>query len=280
MGTVTYAVAQAEQLLALPGPPSTEIQRELLRQFLRNPFLDEDAQGLAVRIGLRRTELVEGLEALVEAGLLKEAGRRGFMLDLEALDLEALCPEIQHVGKMLPEPDVEVEAKGPDWAPISAALVELLPFGMLLLSVDGAQIAANTRIGQLLGLPVDELDAASFAARTGCDPVLVCAAGASTAFPLEDSSLEVQVHPRQYEEKPLIMIVVQQRGLQHEIAQAHAHIQEELFAQLNGEVAEPLQLIRAFLENSDSTRLGTARAAFEQVEMFLQSFLLQVRSDD
>ena len=275
MGPDTYAVAQAEQLLALPSPPSMEIQRELLRQFLRNPFLDEDAQGLAVRIGMRRTELLEGLEALVEAGLLKEAGRRGFMLDLEALG-----PEIEHVDKMLPDPDVEVEAKGPDWAPINAALVELLPFGMVLLSAEGAQIAANTRIGQLLGLPVDELDAASFAARTGCDPVLVCAAGASTAFPLEDSSLEVQVHPRQYEEKSVIMIVVQQRGLQHEIAQAHAHIQEELFAQLNGEVAEPLQLIRAFLENSDSASLGTARAAFEQVEMFLQSFLLQVRSDD
>ena len=33
MGPDTYAVAQAEQLLALPGPPSTEIQRQLLRQF-------------------------------------------------------------------------------------------------------------------------------------------------------------------------------------------------------------------------------------------------------
>jgi hypothetical protein len=49
---------------------------------------------------------------------------------------------------------------------------------------------------------------------------------------------------------------------------------------LNDEVAEPLQLIRTYLENSDMASLGTARAAFEQVEMVLQSFMLQARSED
>lgn len=273
MGPDIYAVAQAEQLLALPGPPTTEIQRELLSQFLRNPFLDEDAQGLAVRMGLRRAELLETLETLVAAGLLKDAGRRGFMLDLEALD-----PEVEYLDKIPTLAEEEVEPEQAESSELE--LAEMLPFGMALLRLEGPQIMANAEIGHLLGLPANELDAATFMARTGCDPVLVCAAGASTTFPLEDSSLEVQVHPRQYQEQPAILLVVQDRGLQHEIARAHVQIQEELFAQLNGEVAKPLQLIRNYLEHADKASLGTARAAFEQVEMFLQSFLLQVQSED
>ena len=271
MGPDIYAVAQAEQLLALPGPPLSEIQRELLSTFLRNPFLDEDAQGLAARTGLRRAELLEGLEALVEAGLLKGAGRRGFMLDLEALD-----PEVEYADKLLPLP--ETGAKEAE--PVDFTWAELLPFGMALFSPGGSTIVANAEFGRLFDLPLEQLDAAAFAARTGCDPVLLCAAGASTTFPLEDSALEVQMHSRQYGDGLAMLVIIQDRGLQHEITQAHVQIQEELFAQLNGEVAEPLQLIRAYLENPDTASLGTARAAFEQVEMFLQSFMLQVRSED
>ena len=119
MGPDSYAVAQAEQLSALPGPPLTENQRELLSAFLRNPFLDEDTRGLAARTGLRRDELLEGLEALVEAGLLKSAGRRGFMLDLEAFD-----PEIEYADKLLPLSEPAVEEKGAE--PVDIASAELL----------------------------------------------------------------------------------------------------------------------------------------------------------
>ena len=273
MGPDSYAVAQAEQLSALPGPPLTENQRELLSAFLRNPFLDEDTRGLAARTGLRRDELLEGLEALVEAGLLKSAGRRGFMLDLEAFD-----PEIEYADKLLPLPEPAVEEKGAE--PVDIASAELLPFGMALFSPEGTQLAANAEIGRLLELPLEGLDAAAFVARTGCDLVLLCAAGASTTFPLENGAFEVQVLPRPYGEGLAMLVIIQDRGMHHQITQAHIQIQEELFAQLNDEVAEPLQLIRTYLENSDTASLGTARAAFEQVEMVLQSFMLQARSED
>ena len=273
MGPDSYAVAQPEQLLALPGPPLTENQRELLCAFLRNPFLDEDTQGLAARTGLRRDELHEGLEALVEAGMLKSAGRRGFMLDLEALD-----PEIEYAVKLLPLLEPAVEEKGAEPADIASA--ELLPFGMALFSPEGTQLAANAEIGRLLELPLEELDAAAFVVRTGCDLVLLCAAGASTTFPLENSAFEVQVLPRPYGEGLAMLVIIQDRGMHHQITQAHIQIQEELFAQLNDEVTEPLQLIRTYLENSDMASLGTARAAFEQVEMVLQSFMLQARPED
>ena len=273
MGPDTYAVAQAEQLLSLPAPPQTEIQRELLAEFLRNPFLDDDIQGLAVRTGRRRAELLTGLEALVEAGLLQDAGRRGFMLDLEQLD-----PEIEYADKMLVLPEVgeEVEEAKAD----ESALADVLPFGVALLRPEGPQIMANAAIGRLLELEVETLDAAAFIARTGCDPALICAGEVATTFPLEDSGLEVQVHPCQYAGAPAVLVVVQDQSLQREITQVHIQLQEELFAELRGEVAEPLQLIRAYLENPDVATLGTARAAFEQIEMFLQSFLLQIRSED
>ena len=273
MGPDTYAVAQAEQLLSLPAPPQTEIQRELLTEFLRNPFLDDDIQWLAVRTGRRRAELVEGLEALVAAGLLQDAGRRGFMLDLAALD-----PEIEYADKMLVLPEVEEAAAETEVD--EYALADVLPFGVAILRPEGPQIMANAAIGRLLGLEVDALDAAAFTTRTGCDPALVCAAEAATTFPLEDSGLEVQVHPCQYAGAQAVLVVVQDQSLRREITQAHIQLQEELFAELRGEVAEPLQLIRTYLEHPEAAGLGTARAAFEQIEMFLQSFLLEIRSED
>ncbi len=271
MGPDTYAVAQADQLLSLPGFSMAEIQRELLAEFLRNPFLDDDLQGLALRTGLQRDELLEGLEVLVEVGLLKDAGRRGFMLDLERLD-----PEVENADKVLVLPG---GAPGDEERNTGIlGLVDWLPFGVALLHPEGSQITANSKIGQLLGLAADEINAEALAARTGCDPGLVCAAGTATTFPLEDGALEVQVHPCEYAGKRAVLVIVQDQSLQDEIAQVHVQIQEELFGQLRSEVAEPLKLIRAYLENPDAANLGTSRAALEQIDVFLQSFFLQVRS--
>ena len=133
MGPDTYAVAQAEQLLALPGPPQTAIQRELLSEYLRNPFLDDDIQGLALRTGRRRDELLEPLEVLMTAGLLQAAGRRGYMLDLDRLD-----SEIEYADKMLVLSEVAAAAEmdatdgaaaavQPAAASDASALLEVLP---------------------------------------------------------------------------------------------------------------------------------------------------------
>ena len=279
MGPDTYAVAQAEQLLALPGPLQTAIQRELLSEYLRNPFLDDDIQGLVVRTGRRRDELLEALEALMAAGLLQAAGRRGYMLDLERLDTAVECAD-----KMLVLSDVAAAAKLAAShintvattcsveASEASALLEVLPFGVALMRPDGVLLMANAEIGRLLGL--DPFDGAGFAARTGCDPALVCERKAATTFSLEDNGLEIEVQPCQYAGGPVVLVVVQDQSLQREITRAHVQIQEELFGELRGEVAEPLQVFRNFLQNPDAASLGTARAAFEQIEMFLHTFLL------
>ena len=276
MGPDIYAVAQADQLLSLLGPPKAEIQRELLGEFLINPFIDDDLQGLSLRTGLKRSELLEGLEALRAAGLLKDAGRRGFMLDLAGLD-----PEVEYADKMLSLPEVADADEGTvagGWLEV----VESLPFGVALLRPDGALVLANQALGRLLGWSEEGFDAAAFAERTRCDLAQIIAADAATSFSLADSSsmLEVQVHPCQYEGAQAVLVVVQDQSLQEEITQVYVQIQEELFAQLRGEVVEPLQMIRTYLENPGEGNLGTARAAFEQIDIFLQSFLLQVRSQD
>ena len=121
MGPDTYAEAQADQLLSLPGFSMADIQRELLTEFLRNPFLDDDIQGLALRTGRRRDELLEPLEVLMTAGLLQAAGRRGYMLDLERLD-----SEIEYADKMLVLSEVAAAAEmdAPDGAAAAAARAE------------------------------------------------------------------------------------------------------------------------------------------------------------
>lgn len=285
MGPDTYAVAHAEQLLTLPGPPQTVIQRELLSEYLRNPFLDDDIQGLALRTGRRRDELLEALEVLMTAGLLQAAGRRGYMLDLERLELE-----VEHSDKILVLSEVDAAAKMDEsHGDITAAeqlvsasgapdLLEVLPFGAALIRPDGVPLMANAAIGRLLGL--NPFDGAGFAARTGCDLALVCEGEAATTFSLEDDGLEIQVQPCHFAGKSLVLVLVQDQSLQREITRAHVQIQEELFGELRGEVAEPLQLFRNFLENPDAAGLDTARAAFKQIEMFLQAFLLTSPPED
>jgi len=285
MGPDTYAVAQAEQLLALPGPPQTAIQRELLSEYLRNPFLDDDIQGLALRTGRRRDELLEALEVLMTAGLLRAAGRRGYMLDLERLDSETeyadkmlVLSEVAAAAEMDASDGAAAAAVQPAVASDASALLEVLPFGVALMRPDGVPLMANAAIGRLLGLEL--LDGAGFAARTGCDPALVCEGEAATTFSLEDDGLEIQVQPCHFAGEPVALVVVQDQSLQREITRAHVQIQEELFGELRGGVAEPLQVFRNFLENPDAAGLGTARAAFEQIEMFLQAFLLTSPPED
>ena len=92
--------------------------------------------------------------------------------------------------------------------------------------------------------------------------------------------MEIQVQPCHFAGKSLVLVLVQDQSLQREITRAHVQIQEELFGELRGEVAEPLQLFRNFLENPDAAGLDTARAAFKQIEMFLQAFLLTSPPED
>ena len=53
-----------------------------------------------------------------------------------------------------------------------------------------------------------------------------------------------------------------------------AHFQEELFEKFREELVNPLVLIQQFLENPQTAGLGAARAAMEQINWFLEDYML------
>jgi len=176
-----YAFAQTAELLALPTEPCVESKRRLVEEFLLNPFLDDDIQGLALRAGIERAEAERNIADLCRDGLLKEAGQRGYTLDLEEIRAES----------------VDIAETADDVAPTEGSVV-----------------------------------------------------------PTEGS------------------VVPQDPPLHVEMAAIHAHVQEELFARLRGEMVEPMLLIQQFLDNPDVGDLGQARAALEHINGFLEEYLL------
>ena len=134
-----YALVQAAELLALPTEPRVESKRRLLEEFLLNPFLDDDIQGLALRAGMERTEVEKDIADLCLDGVLKEAGQRGYALDLEGRGAEAVEVEAN--------PDEREEGEGteteavaaPEGSPLQTEeLREPRPsLGLLLLRADG-----------------------------------------------------------------------------------------------------------------------------------------------
>ena len=53
-----------------------------------------------------------------------------------------------------------------------------------------------------------------------------------------------------------------------------AHFQEELVEKIREELVNPLVLVQQFLENPQTAGLGAARAAMEQINWFLEDYML------
>lgn len=64
----------------------TDLQERIVDEYLRNPFRDEDAFGLSVRLGIGRKEVAEELRILCDNRILKQAPDRGFLLDADGLE--------------------------------------------------------------------------------------------------------------------------------------------------------------------------------------------------
>ncbi len=259
-----------------PGPPHAGLKQRVLATYQENPFQDEDDQGLSVRLGVARTDLVEALDGLCEDHFLKLAGQRGYMLDLEFP--AAAEPEVAGLP-VAARPDETPDAA---WHPIAdppdaslVDLVESLPFGVILLRPTGERVLSNQRAAAWLDLPPAELDGAGLARATGFDPIAVASGSPARCFSLrEPRALEITVRSCCPGAAGVVMVVIQDASLQEEVALVQAQFQEELFASLRRELVIPLRLIRRFLENPDAAELGPARAALEQVTWFLEDLYL------
>jgi len=273
-----YAVMQAAEILALPAAPQAEVKRRVLSEFLQNPFLDDDVQTLALRTRVSRSETAEVLAGLCEEGLLQEAGQRGYMLDLEQLG------EAAAAGKVISLPAealIAQQTKPPETPDLSSQEnPESAAFGVILMRKDGTAELVDEQAAAWLEIPATDLDAAAFESVTGVDPGLVLGGALRTSFCLQQPRpLVITVHACFLGCEPGVLIVLQDKSLHEEMARVHAHAQEELFDRLRGEVVEPMLLIQQFLENPTPEDLGQARAALEQVNGFLEAFMLGGRAD-
>ena len=270
-----YAVVHATELLALPAAPGAEVKRELLGEFLQNPFLDDDLQSLTLRLGVSREEAAEALAGLCQEGLLMEVGR-GYRLDLEPLETASLAatPAIspEALIALAPEEVEEIVQAASSGEPEESAET---PLGIILMGAGGRPELVDKQAAAWLGVSPEELDGAAFEAITGFDPGRVLEGTPKISFCLQQPRpLEVSMQACQLAGASGVLVVLQDLTLQAEAARINAHVQEELFARLHGEMAEPMLLIQQFLDIPDSKGLGQARAALEQVNAFLEEFML------
>jgi len=272
-----YALVQAAELLALPTEPRVESKRRLLEEFLLNPFLDDDIQGLALRAGMERTEVEKDIADLCLDGVLKEAGQRGYALDLEGRGAEAV--EVEAIPDEREEGEgTETEAvAAPEGSPLQTEeLREPRPsLGLLLLRADGQPELVDEQAACWLGLPREELNAAAFEAITGIDPGLMLGGAPKICFTLQEPHpLTVTLQTCALGGDSGVLITLQDAALHVEMAAIHAHVQEELFTRCSDEMVEPMLLIQQFLDDPDTGDLGQARAAMEHINGFLEEFLL------
>jgi PAS domain-containing protein len=250
-------------LLMLPQPSQTGCKRHLLEEYLHNPFLDDDLQELALRLGVSRAEVAAALGELCQGRFLKTQGQRGYALELSGLEEKPALP-LSRKALVRREAAAGLDLAESSW-------LEALPFGLALLRADGGLEQINERAATWMGIPREEFDGPAFERATGVDPTQVLAGGTVISFTRRlPFALEVEVRPN----PPTgVVIVVQDVSLREELAQIQASFQELFFSRLRVGFVEPLEELEAFLENPAPQELGLARAAVEQLHWVLAGLL-------
>lgn len=251
-------------LLMLPQPGQVGCKRHLLEEYLHNPFLDDDLQELALRLGASRTEVAGALGELCQGHFLKNLGQRAYVLDLSEVGEKPSLPQNRKPGGL-------VRREVPGGLESAAAWLESLPFGLALLRADGSLEGINERAANWMGIPRERFDGQAFEEATGVDPTQVLADGTVLSFTRRlPFALEVEVRPCPPKG---VVIVVQDISLREELARIQAGFQEAFFARLRLGFVEPLEELERFLENPAHQELGLARTAVEQMRWILAGLL-------
>lgn len=262
MGADTISIT--EDFASLQDALNSGAQQRILSEYVKNPFLDDDVHALALRTGMVRQEVGTVLAELRHAGLLQSAGRRGHMLDAQAI--------IDTSIGTTDTPPADKEAEEPP-AQLFAPLLDALSCGVALIDINTGAVEANQAFSRQLDLPTDGLNAECIAERLECDLHLIAGDQAPVLRALENG---VSVELRSGNMGPFsgLIAVVNTGDGAWEISKAQAQIQEDLFAQLREEIAHPAEFLQSFLEKPKKSELGQARAAIERIHAFLALYLL------
>ncbi len=267
MGAEPFAFTQAEALLSQLDAAQSEAHRCVLGEYLKNPFLDDDVHALALRTGVSREVLAPVLAEMRDAGLLQSAGRRGHMLDAQAIGFTPAG-----AGDVPLPAAVHAEAADDHPALALAPLLEALPCGVALIDCAGDTVLANEAFGRVLGLSAEALNSTDIAERLGCD-LRVEAGGEPVVMDLE-KGVRVQLRPYRTGSFDGVLVTIGAADMGWEVSRAQVQIQEELFAQLRNEVAGPAAFLQSFLDKPKKSDLGAARAAVERINACLALFML------
>ncbi|MEE2657735.1 MAG: PAS domain-containing protein [Candidatus Latescibacterota bacterium] len=298
-------------LQVVPGPPHADLKRRALDEWLRNPFLDDDEEDLALRLSAPASDVVEAMVGLCESGFLQPSGRSGYRLDCDFGDVSssdiaegksatvsfsaaavgdpmnaaevAIPPEFSDFGKKAAEDPLarEISEALNGLLPREAngggkELLDALPFGVAILRETGSLEMANRKASQMLGIPCEQVDGATFEIATGVNPLTALCCRDPIVFSLtEPLPVEVTLQPRDIAGQRVVLILFRDVSLQEEVAQISAHLQEELYENLQDEMIGPLMMIEQFLERPQLQGLGEARVAMEQINSFLRDFFLR-----
>ena len=263
----TYSTV--EDFSSLLDALNSGAQQCLLSEYVKNPFLDDDAHALALRAGIAHQEVGLILAELRQVGLLQSAGRRGNMLDAQTVrETSASTTDPSPVHS-------ETEALPPQ--PFTP-LLNALSCGVALIDVDTGAVEANEVFRLQLDLPSQRLDAERLAEHLKCDLHQIACAQ-ETVFRALENGVGVELHPGKMGLFSGLIAVMDVGGGAGEISKAHVQIQEDLFAKLREEVTHPAKFLQSFLENPKKSELGQARAAIERIGAFLSLYLLDDSSD-
>ena len=271
---------QNADLQVLPGPPHAFLKRGLLEELLRNPFLDESAPALALRLGASESDVHQALNGLLQGHFIRNARGRGFMLDMElSEDSGDENEETIESCISLAEGKKDFSVIGGDFSADTCSSIEEaiqgFPFGVMLFFGRGELAIANNLAADWLGVPMEKIDSTTFELVTGVDPMPVAFGVPPLTFSItRPKAIEISVNPCTIFSNEGVVVVVRDVSLQEEISRMQGEVQEELFGIIKQEMVNPLNIIEQYLDHPTNEGLVQVRAAMEQINGFLHSYLL------
>lgn len=246
---------------------NSELKCQILSEYIKNPFLDDNLKSLSIRCGLSRDLLAPILATLREEGFLKSAGVQGHMLDFKN----------DMFGDKVTSPVVSLKSdqdlckiEGKQWS--IDAFLNASPTAMVFLHEENIFVNASFR--QFFGLGDSEPDCQQLIELFGFDPRIEVEKSDKSVSLILEKGIEVQLRKSFSDHREGILAVLTTDSLSWETSFTHGQVQEDLFLQLKSKVAEPTEKLKEFLSNPEETKLESAQSALAEIDEFLKSYML------